>query len=73
MPEEEIDHRRRAEQALNSAQRRLSLRDDRTAAIHAAAAQAHANIYLADTIAAAGGMAAAPPEDPTDTAHHTTA
>lgn len=62
LPEEHIDHRRRAEQSLNSARRRLSLRDDKSAAIHAAAAQAHANIYLAATIAAIGRIAAALPE-----------
>lgn len=69
MPEEDIDHRRHAEQSLNSARRRLSLRDDKAAAIHAAAAQAHASIYLADTIAAIGGIAAAPPESQPETEH----
>lgn len=63
MPEEENDHRRRAEQALNSAMRRLSLRDGKAAAIHATAAQAHASIYLADTIAAVGRIPA-PQTDP---------
>ena len=62
LPEEENDHRRRAEQPLNSAMRRLSLRDEKAAAIHAAAAQAHASIYLADTIAAAGGIPSPQPD-----------